>query len=145
MKRILSAYILCFSLFHCYEIDAIQVGLIRNMSFTIANTNSTIINGTCQECLCRMAFDAQFSSFNCHTNNQTCQMHSKTNQSQTVNAIVSSSTHFYFFSLPLPPLNSTPLQSLFIERAKRRCSIDLIFRLDKFIPPLSLDVRFQLH
>ena len=96
---IVSLYIVCSLLFHCYEINGITVGLIKNMSLTIPNTLFTIIFGTCNECLCYAFFDGRFSSFNCHIENRTCELFLSPNQTQLVIPIGSSSTDFYFFSL----------------------------------------------
>ena len=82
--------------------DSITVsfGIIRNVSLTISQGNSTIINGTCEMCLCALLSDLSLFSFNCFSNNLSCQMHSKVYQDKSFTLIDSAMSEYYFLSLP---------------------------------------------
>ena len=93
------------SLFLCLMVSSIccatgQFGKIENMSLTVLNENPVIFNGTCNECLCHMHINPSYSSFNCYRNNRTCRMHLSSNHYQLFRALSSSSSTFYYRSLP---------------------------------------------
>jgi hypothetical protein len=55
--------------------DGLTIGVIRNALLSISGANTTIINGTCQQCLCAIIGSAwDISSFNCFLNNHTCEL-----------------------------------------------------------------------
>ena len=78
----------------------ISVGIIGNASLKLTQGNSTIINGTCESCLCALMSDPSFFAFNCLSNNLTCEMHSKVDQSKSYVMIASSMSTCYLMALP---------------------------------------------
>ena len=83
------------------ESSATPVGVIHNVFVHRSDLNSTLVNGNWQECLCQMIFGHAFSSFNCFTDTNTCQMYAKTNQSESFSISSQPNSSFYFLSLPL--------------------------------------------
>ena len=83
------------------EVHAVSLGVIQNLSLTILGTTSTSINGTCDECACRLLADPTFFSISCFHENMTCQLHSIQNQNQPFTLINSTTASFYFHSLPM--------------------------------------------
>ena len=81
-------------------LNAVSIGIIRNTSLAIPNTNATIINGSCEQCVCRLLADSTFFAFNCLHVDVTCQLHSVLNQSQPSVLITNTNASFYFRSLP---------------------------------------------
>ena len=79
---------------------AVPVGSIRNVSLTVPQGNPTTINGTCQSCLCALLSNSSLFGLNCFSDNLTCQMYSKADQSKPFSLVYSSGSTFYFFSLP---------------------------------------------
>ncbi|CAF1678838.1 unnamed protein product, partial [Adineta ricciae] len=60
-------------LFNC--IQTIQVGFIQNVYLNVPNFSSTLIYGSCDQCLWLMINSNQtIVSFNCYQNNRTCQL-----------------------------------------------------------------------
>ena len=82
------------------EVNSVPVGVIRNSSLEIAGANTTTINGTCEECVCKLLTDPTFFSFNCFLGNLTCRFHFVQNQNQPFALITADSASFYFASLP---------------------------------------------
>ena len=80
--------------------DATSIGLIPNVSLWFSNASPSLIDGDCQQCLCSLTLNPNFSSFNCYTNNQTCQIHHQSDQNQSFQLIPSLVSVFYFLSLP---------------------------------------------
>ena len=79
-----------------------SVAVIRNVSVVPFNTSSLIINGTCNECLCTILLQTtSFSSFNCFSNNNTCQMFSEVLIMGSFVLKNSTTSSFYFFSWPI--------------------------------------------
>ncbi len=75
---------------------------IHNVSLVMFNSNSTIINGTCQQCLCSVLLNTtSFSSFNCFSSNNTCQMFSQPLETGSFMLINNTRSSFYFFSWPI--------------------------------------------
>ena len=97
-----------------YVIDcsAITVGIVNRISLNVPiwstrSTNLPILTGNCQECLCSIVTNSfsttisssSIGSFNCFTDNQTCQLFSSKTFyefSLTNNA----NGTFYFFQIP---------------------------------------------
>ena len=81
-----------------------SVAVIRNVSMMPFNITSTIINGTCNECLCAIRLNktgsSSSSSFNCFSNNHTCQMFFQTLVMGSFVLINNTPSAFYFFSWP---------------------------------------------
>ena len=77
-----------------------SIGLIQNASLWFSNGSSHVVTGGCQECLCKLYLNKNFSSFNCYKSNQTCQMHKKADQNQSFQLVPSTVTVIYFLSLP---------------------------------------------
>lgn len=76
-----------------------SVGVIHNVSVNVLNQTSTIINGTCKECLCVLVINTCFSSsFNCFSNNNTCQVFSQSFNQDSFIIKNSTLSSFYFFS-----------------------------------------------
>ena len=85
----------------------IPVGALHNVSVQLSDLNSTWVNGSYHECLCQMILNDSFSSFNCFTNTNTCQMYSNTNRSRSYSVIRQQNSSFYFLSLPIASELST--------------------------------------
>ena len=82
------------------SVSSVPVGVIRNSSLIIIGANTTTINGTYDECVCKLLTDPTFFSFNCFLGNLTCHFHSIQNQNQPFTLITADSASFYFASLP---------------------------------------------
>jgi hypothetical protein len=76
------------------------LGLIQGASLWYSHSSSVLFHGDCQQCLCQLYLNKNFSSFNCYTNNQTCRLHLKSDQNRSFQLIHSAVTIFYFLSLP---------------------------------------------
>jgi hypothetical protein len=116
----------CVCLFHHFgaiSSSMSSVLVIYNVSLVTANTNSTIIPGTCDECLCAVLLNATLSAcFNCFRNNNTCEMFSTFPELGLYSLANNSESSFYFFSLPnydttlaiAPSTSSSTSELLFI-------------------------------
>ena len=100
-------------------IHSISVGSIRNVSLLYSNSSSVLINATCAACLCQLYSNQNFSSLNCYANNRTCRMHRRSDKNQSFQLMPSSSSTFYFLSLPniqstanVPSCRQTPNGSI---------------------------------
>jgi len=79
-----------------------QIPLIYNVSLQMSNYNSTIINGTCNECLCAMVLNpTSIYAFNCFQNNETCEIFSKAFNASSFLLRNNSASSVYFISLPI--------------------------------------------
>jgi hypothetical protein len=98
-------------LFHYSEMISSSMNnipVIHNVSLQMLNYNSTIINGTCNECLCAMLSNStSISCFNCFRNNKTCEIFSKSLENSSFALINNSASSVYFFSLPINDIEST--------------------------------------
>ena len=81
-------------------IHAVPLGIAHNFSLTILHTNTTIVNGTCAECICTLLASTLFFALNCFDENITCQLHAKQNQNQPFALEIKTKVSFYFTSLP---------------------------------------------
>jgi hypothetical protein len=78
-----------------------RIPVIHNVSLQMLNYNSTIINGTCNECLCTMLLNITLIfSFNCFQNNNTCEIFSKSLDTNSFLLINNTASSLYFISLP---------------------------------------------
>ena len=79
--------------------DGLTIGVIHNASLAYRGANATVINGTCQQCLCALVDSAaNFSSFSCFLNNHTCQMSVERFNTSSVSVRNDSTTVFYLLS-----------------------------------------------
>jgi len=77
---------------------AIQVGSIQNASLI---ASGTIVNGTCNECICTMLTSMQnVRSFNCFPSNNTCELFGNYSSSFIYTIQNQSNNIFYFLQLP---------------------------------------------
>jgi hypothetical protein len=78
------------------------VPVIHNVSLQMLDYNSTIINGTCNECLCEMLLSTEsISAFNCFQNNNTCEIFSQSLKTSSFLLMNNSASSIYFTSLPI--------------------------------------------
>ena len=91
--------------------DVVSVGIIHNVSLGFFNASTTIINGSCEECVCSLLANTSFFSLSCFHDNLTCQLHSQVDQNKPFTLSTSSHVSFYFVSLP----TYTPPQVLTVE------------------------------
>jgi hypothetical protein len=108
--------LLIFILFlHQLEVissTAYTIGVISNVSLVVPNTNSSIINGTCNECLCTMLLNATpISALNCFRTNNTCEIFSSTLASESFSLMASNTSSFYFFPYFIADVTSTTTQT----------------------------------
>ena len=82
------------------QVRTISVSLIRNVSLTIPGANTTIINGTCKDCICALLLNTTFFAVNCLVDNQRCELYSKADQNRSFSLIPGVSASFYFMSFP---------------------------------------------
>ncbi len=101
MHRIV-IYIFLFYYFGTVVCSINHIPVIRNSSLQVLGYNSTIINGTCQECLCAMLLNStSINSFNCFPNNKTCEIFSNSFLTSSFLLINNSASSVYFISLPI--------------------------------------------
>lgn len=85
-----------------------SVGIIRNVSVIAFNQSSTIINATCDECLCALVINRSFSSsFNCLSSNKTCQVLSQSLDPGSFTLVNNTPSSFYFFSKSINGITQT--------------------------------------
>jgi len=90
----------CISVFLLFlpRMIAIQVGSIQNASLI---ASGTIVNGTCNECICTMLTSIQnIRSFNCFPHNNTCELFGNYSSSFIYTIKNESNNIFYFLQLP---------------------------------------------
>lgn len=76
-----------------------SIGIVRNITVIPLNMTSTIINGTCHDCLCALVINESFSSsFNCFRNNNTCEVFSQSLDPGSFILMNNTPNVFYFFS-----------------------------------------------
>ena len=92
--------ILSSKTFFMVESSSQIYGIIYNVSLLIYDENATIVNGTCEECICLMCLNQTYSSFNCDRINRLCFFNKQTNETQTFRMIPNFNSTFYFLSLP---------------------------------------------
>jgi hypothetical protein len=105
-----------------------RIPVIHNVSLQMLNYNSTTINGTCNECLCTMLLNITLIfSFNCFQNNKTCEIFSKSLNTNSFLLINNTASSVYFISLPTNDLtlamtsttqNTSELLLLYYSRNK---------------------------
>jgi hypothetical protein len=101
MWRIFS-YVLVFYPFETILSSMNQIPVIYNVSLQMSDYNSTIINGTCNECLCAMVLNkTSIYAFNCFQNNGTCEIFSKAFNTSSFSLRNNSASSVYFISLPI--------------------------------------------
>ena len=94
---------LALSLLHqliMIQVEAVSLGIIRNVSLAIPGANSTLVNGTCEECVCSLLANPTFFSHNCRSDTLTCELYATQDQNRPFNLLSGTSTAFYFRSLP---------------------------------------------
>ena len=91
-----------FSLLLCMPFsNGFAYGVIHNASLSFPSINSTIVNGTCNECLCAAVTGGRnISSFNCFLNNHTCQLFVELLVTSSVTLMSDSTTILYLLSPP---------------------------------------------
>ena len=91
------------------ELGAVPVGVIHNVSLTVLNTNTTRINGTCEQCVCSLLVGSAFFALNCFHDNRTCNLYSASNKNKPFSLITSGNVSLYFLSIPTysPPYVAT--------------------------------------
>jgi len=124
----LFVYILLFLHFGMISSNIISIGVIHNVYLLIFDSNSTTINGTCDQCLCAMVLNTtSFSFLNCFQNNNTCQVFSKSLQTKSFTLMNNSASSFYFFQLPFDNITSTTVSRV---ESTRISSSELLFSLN---------------
>jgi hypothetical protein len=109
----LFVYMLLLLHFGMISSSIISIGVIYNVYLLIFNSNSTTINGTCDQCLCTMVLNTTLFSFlNCFQNNKTCQLFSKSFETRSFRLMNNSASSFYFFQLPFDNTTSTAVSSV---------------------------------
>ena len=78
----------------------VSVGVIRNVSLKISQSNTTLSYGTCQSCLCALYANPSLFGFNCFSSNLTCEMYAKADQDKPFSLLNFATSSFYFFSFP---------------------------------------------
>jgi hypothetical protein len=94
--------LLMFSLLlRAISVNGFAIGVIRNMSLSISGANSTILNGTWDQCLCAITADTRnISSFNFFHSNNTCELFVDPLTASSVSLQNDSATVLYLLSLP---------------------------------------------
>jgi len=91
--------------FYCFSITLCStnnIPVIYNVSLEMLDYNSTIINGTCHDCLCTMIMNStMISAFNCFQNNNTCEIFSKSLKTDSFSFMNNTASSVYFISLPI--------------------------------------------
>ena len=82
------------------HVRAVPIGIIRNVTLDIPGANTTIINSTCDECVCSLLANPAFFSLNCRSDSLTCELYSTQDQNRSFSLLSGTSTSFYFRSLP---------------------------------------------
>jgi hypothetical protein len=108
---------ICIFLFRSVEaISSIvtNIPVIHNVSLQAFNYNSTTINGTCDACLCAMLLNTtEISCFNCFSNNNTCEIFSKSFTIGSFSLINNSAASVYFLLLPINEIASTIISTAY--------------------------------
>ena len=93
---------IAFLLFHLavVTVSTTRVGIISNISLTLLGTNTTIVNGTCEDCVCFLLANTSFFSLNCFHGNLTCELHAKSDQNKPFTLTTGVNASFYFLDLP---------------------------------------------
>ena len=81
-------------------VSSTRVGIIPNISLTLFGTNTTIANGTCEDCVCFLLANTSFFSLNCFHDNLTCELHAKLDQNKPFTLATGVKASFYFLALP---------------------------------------------
>ncbi|CAF0825837.1 unnamed protein product [Adineta steineri] len=86
-----------------------QVPVIHNVSMHVSHFNSiTIINSTCDQCICLMLMNVTpISSFNYFRNNKTCEIFSEAVVTSQLSLVSNSNSSVYFISLPIDDIQLT--------------------------------------
>lgn len=87
--------------------DASRYGVIYNASLILYDINSTMISGTCEQCLCLLFNNGTYSSFNCDQNRTTCEMYFDGQLSRSFSISSNASSRVYFISLPVDVTSTT--------------------------------------
>jgi hypothetical protein len=105
-----------FLVFHYLDMISSSINsipVIHNVSLRMLDYNSTVINGTCDECLCIMLLNATWiSAFNCFQNNQTCELFPNPLKTSSLLLMNSSASSIYFISLPVNDIASAVASSM---------------------------------
>ena len=79
----------------------ISIPVIHNASLQISGYNSTIIHGTCGQCICKMLLKhISISSFNCIRHNKTCEIFFEPLNATLFSFTNNTTSSVYFISLP---------------------------------------------
>ena len=79
----------------------VLVGNITNVFLNIFLSNTTIVSGNKQQCLCLLTSNTSlYFSFNYINANFTCQMHLTSNQNKSFALVDDTTSVFYFLSFP---------------------------------------------
>ena len=82
------------------EVRSVSVGIIRDVSLDIIDADPTIVNGTCEDCVCSLLADPAFFALNCRSDDLVCELHSTQDQNRSFNLLAATGTSFFFLSLP---------------------------------------------
>jgi hypothetical protein len=95
-------YTFLFHHFNTISSSMHSVPVIHNVSLQMLNYNSTIMNGSCNDCLCAMFANATpIYAFNCFQNNKTCEIFSKSLETNSFSLMDNSASSVYFITLPV--------------------------------------------
>ena len=78
----------------------VTIGIVQNVSLSLFQRTTTIINGTCETCLCTLISNPSLFSFNCFNSNLTCEMHKTSDRNKPFNLVPFVRGVYYFTSLP---------------------------------------------
>lgn len=103
-------YLVLFILLITGAAEKLIMSTVSQISISVKNTASVPFDGTCQQCLCYIMIRARdTTSFNCFTNNDTCELFSMPLDTPGVIADKNSKSVFYFFSSTKSSSSSTAL------------------------------------
>jgi hypothetical protein len=133
-----------FLLFHYFAtVLSIQMSfpVIHNATLHALNSNSSIVNGSCNECLCMMQLNTtMIYAFNCFRNNGTCELFSHAFEINSITIKNHSTSSIYFISLPFD--NSTSATASSMSKL-RFCQLHDCFHLSSSLF-FSKTARFSL-
>lgn len=112
------------------------VAVVHNISMIMCNTNSTITNGTCHDCLCALMINAISPFFfNCFWTNNTCEIFFRSFETGSFMLINNAASSLYFFP---PSADDTTLTT-------SECHLCIVIFLYSHQPLASRKVRLIFH
>lgn len=113
-------YLIVFILLITGATEKLMISTVSHISISVPNTASVLVNGNCQQCLCHIIVNtSDTTSFNCFTNNDTCQLFSIPLDTSEITAHKDSNSVFYFFSSTKGSPSSTTMSSTEVRSSSR--------------------------